>query len=90
MASCMVSVLIPVLICECLTYACDHNDMAVLALSHHRQDGLDDVHVREEIDLEDLIHQTDRATALRQFLNGADNSYMPLSSADEEHARCAF
>jgi hypothetical protein len=39
-----------------LTYASDHNDMAVLSFSHYGQNCFDYVHIGEEVDLEDLIH----------------------------------
>ena len=56
------------------TDAGDDDDMTVLSCSHVGKYGFDDVHVGEEVDLEDLIHKTYCSAALSQLLHGADYS----------------
>lgn len=46
------------------TDTCYDNHVPVLPFSHDGQDGLHDVHVGKEIDLEDLIHQADSPITL--------------------------
>ena len=49
--------------------------MPILSFAHDRKYGFDDVDIREEVDLEDLIDQTSCSAGLREFFNGADHSY---------------
>ena len=42
--------------------------MAILAFAHDRKYGFDDIDIREEVDLEDLIDQASGAAGLREFL----------------------
>ena len=48
--------------------------MAILALSHDRKYSFDDVHIGEEVDLEDFVDQADCPTALSQLFHGAYDS----------------
>ena len=50
--------------------------MTIFPFAHDRKYGLDDVDVREEVDLKDLVDQTSCPASLREFLYGADHSYM--------------
>lgn len=74
MTSCMFSVSIYANTRTQLTDTRDHDDVAILPLPHDRQDSLDDVDIREEVDLKNLIHQTFGAITLSQFLDGANYS----------------
>lgn len=42
--------------------------MPILSFAHERKYGFDDVDIREEVDLEDLIDQASGAAGLRKFL----------------------
>jgi hypothetical protein len=64
-----------------LTDAGNHDDMPILPFPHYWQDGLDDVDVGEEVDLEDFVNQTYSATALCQLFHSADYSLNRCHSA---------
>ena len=60
--------------CDILTDTGYHNYVTVLSFPHNGKYSFDDVHVGEEVDLEDFVDQAYRSTTLRKFFNGADNS----------------
>jgi hypothetical protein len=58
---------------EQLTYSCDDNDVAIFSRPHYREDRFDNVHIGEEVDLEDLVHQANGPATLSQLFHGPDN-----------------
>lgn len=47
--------------------------MAILPIAHDGQGGFDNIHIGEEIDLENLVHKADGSTALCQFFDSPDH-----------------
>lgn len=58
-----------------LTDSGDYDDMSLLPLPHNGEYSFDDIHVGKEVDLEDLIYQTDCPTALGQFFDSTNDSF---------------
>jgi len=47
--------------------------MTILPFAHEWQNSFDDVHICEEVDLEDLVDQASCSAGLREFFHGADH-----------------
>jgi hypothetical protein len=47
--------------------------VAILPITHDGQGGFDNIHIGEEIDLEDFVHKADGSTALCQLLDSSDH-----------------
>jgi hypothetical protein len=73
MASCQPSANHPTKAAIKLTYPSDDNDMPILPRPHDREDSFDDIHISKEVDLEDLIDETDGPVTLRQLLHSPDD-----------------
>lgn len=58
--------------------------MTVLPFSHRWEDGFDDIHVGEEVDLEDLVYKADCSTTLRQLFDGANDSCTVTQVSSEQ------
>jgi hypothetical protein len=57
-----------------LTDTGDHDYMTILSFPHDGKYGFDDVHIGEEVDLEDFVDQAYCSITLSEFLNCANNS----------------
>jgi hypothetical protein len=69
---------------DAVTYARYHNHVTVLPFSHRWEDGFDDIHVGEEIDLEDFVYKTNCSATLRQFFDGANDSCTIIQVSSEQ------